>query len=67
MLILKVINTLRDEECDQTRLFSFYMTTATDHEYCAGLQTSILSITRVQMLMYTCKLCVKCVAHEFFV
>ena len=30
-----------------------------DREYCATLQTSILSITSVQTLMYTHKLCVK--------
>ena len=40
----------------------------TDREYCASLQTSISSITGIQMLMYIRKLCViqKCNSLEFF-
>ena len=37
-----------------------------DREYCASLQTSILSINGVQMLMYTRKLCIKSHSREFF-
>ena len=37
-----------------------------NHEYCASLQASILSITGIWMLMYTSKLCVKCHSCEFF-
>ena len=40
-----------------------------DSEYCASLQTSISSITGIQILMYMCirvaKLCVKCYSCEF--
>ena len=36
----------------------------TDNEYCANLQTSISSITPVQVLMYMHKLCVKSHSHE---
>ena len=53
--ILQVIDALLDKRFGQMRLFSMY--TATPNES---------SITGVQMLMYTCKLCVKSHSCEFF-
>ena len=38
----------------------------TDREYCASLQTSISSITGIQILMYMHKLCVKSHLCECF-
>ena len=65
--ILQAINTLHDKEFGHTRLYSLYASTAKDHEYCANLQTNILSITGVYTLMYTCKVCVKCHSCEFLI
>ena len=70
VLILQAINalhdSLRDKWFGQMRVFSMYTATANESKYCASLQTNILSVTCVQMLMYTLQLCVKSHSREFF-
>ena len=66
--ILQVINTLHSKGFGHTRLNSLCTAIANGSWIlCQCIQTSILSITSVQMLMYTRKLCVKYHSCEFLI
>ena len=49
-----------------TRDYSPLCTITADGSWILYWFTNTLSITGIQTLMYTCKLCVKCRSHEFF-
>ena len=43
--------------------YNIILCAQTGHDYCASLQTNILSITRVQMFMYTCEMSLRHVSY----
>ena len=64
--MLQAINSLSDKNLATRDHILCAQLLQTDYEYFAYLQTSILSITKVQMLMYISKLCVIHCSCEFF-
>ena len=64
--MLQAINSLSDKNLATQDYILCAQLLQTDHEYLAYIQTSILSITKVQMPMYISKLCMIYCSCEFF-